>query len=808
MQSSSGRFLPSLVVALVAAAVAFGLYWGGTERRFDAHDLETIDISAEAGRSMYAERIWRTPLPYQRPDLGLYRPIHGLALKIQYGLWPSNAVSFRKASVVTFAVLLIAFALVAGRWLGAERGAGAWATAAAGLVFALHPMATESVNWASAQNALIAALAWVLALGIYQLALDRRLHFALASPAIGLCYFAAFGAYEPAILLPLALCALDRLGPRPETEPLMEPEPPESEKGADAKQAELPAPRRRIVDSALGRLLVYGIPLALVAIALAAMRRISLDGRLGPAESLYSLFEAGLPERLAAGASLFTLGFTRLIFPIGPTLFYIPLYEPELIWPVWIGLPVAGALGLAVFFLRRVSRPLALGLALALIPLLATFQFVPLSAAFSERLLLLSLPGFALMCGAVAQKILSLPFTLKSSARGAGVGIAVIAAAVILLAPITIGRNRLWRDQAELWTSEMIEHPTLPHPVTYHLIQLVSRGVDFDVAALEAKAEQAISLAEPPDADLAYSYLALLHFQRRQPADLEPAVERAIAAPGPHMAGYYSTLGMTAFRLNMLDLAKRTLEKELERDAGDFESNYALAQIHGAQKEWEQALFHSRRATVRPPRHIASSVFLQRGRLAAKTDAIDEAFLSYEKAIDLEPAQTDPYAELAQMLMENEDYARAEQVLVRARQNANVTSFAALFAIHAEGLERQGKMTEVFFFLRQMSDLYTRDYQLQLYCARYFLDHKRPEDASRIYLRVLNQLPNHPDALVGMGLYYLRAEDDPNKAAQMWQLALRSDPNHADARRLLTDLRQHLEGRGLLPDPSEAEVRP
>ncbi|MCH8333576.1 tetratricopeptide repeat protein [Candidatus Sumerlaeota bacterium] len=802
----STRSRLALIVAIAAPLAAGLLYAGAIDRPFDATDLEIIAQNQGAIEAMTSSRIWLDPIPYDRLDLGMYRPFHGLALAIQYAWWPLNSQRFHAASLGLFVLLgFLYFLFVARVFRGENRGAS-WGVAVAVLIFVLHPMATESVNLASAQNVLIAALAWVGALWICLLASETKIPVLVASPLVALAYFKAFGAYEPAVLLPLALLSLGLLR-NPAVHGGGQKGSGNEREGAANRSA---SPLRR----AGWNLLVYGLPLLVIASVLIVLRMNVLDGEIGPAETVRALGEMSPGSRAVAGCSAMAMGIFRLLIPWRPTFFYEPRYEEALIWPAWIGVPIfLLALGLLIFAAGR-NRTFALGLALTLIPLLAFSHLVPANVFFSERVLLLALPGIGILGGEVARLLVSRTARVakaagsrsRSSKLVPGAGIAMSAIAIAILAPITLLRNLLWSDSSRLWAAEAEAHPLLPQPHTFQMIDLISRSNrQFDLPAIEAQAEEALRLGKAPDTDLVYQYLAVMHFERRDAEELTRVIEEAIEAPGPHVAGYYGALGSAALRLGLFDLADTTLRKELAKHPDDFDTLYQLTEIALQSRRWDEALKSARRATAVAPTHLQARAFLQRGLAAAwlndateGTEALNAAIESefaLRRAIELDDTMLEPYLALSRLLVGNQRYADAETVLVLGRRKARMSSMTALFAVQVDSLELQGSQTKVHDFLHAMSSDYPHDFQLQFYAGKYLLEHGQYRYAQEIYSRILIGIPDQPDALVGLGILALAAGNDASQAERYWSMALQSNPDHAQARMLLEQLRSGAESQ-------------
>lgn len=774
---SGGFWFPALLAAVAGAL----LYAGNLDRPFDAPDLQLIQIGTDAVRATNAHRIWLEPLPADRADLGIYRPIHGLLLRIEYAFGPASPRGFHITSLVLFFVFCVLCAAFTSRVVDTKGLATGWIAAASTLAVAAHPMATESVNWAWGQQALLCGIGWVGALLAYQLALEGRLSWYFAAPIVAFAYFIAFGAFEAGILLPLALIAVDGL----------------------YRMKALDDRHDIVLPSRAFRFFVYGLALLAVAALLVALRWKALDGTLFPKESMRELGEPGPAMRLMQGITFAGVGLLRLLIPWRPSFFYSARYSDLPTWEPWVGFSALVLLAITLGFAAKRNRVLTLGLLLLTIPLASALQLFPLTQAFSEQLLLLSLPGFGIVVAEAARAIAS----RAASPRAAG--LACAAAVALIFAPITMMRNHEWADSSKLWAQEANMHPTHPGPITYQMIDLISRSKrDFDLPAIADKTEAALKLANPPDADLVYQYLAVMRVEQRNAESLRTVINEAMAAPGPHAYGFYAAMGIAAFRLGLADAAEPPLNKELETDPAHFGALLTLGQIAMVKGDYNGALERARAATKAAPRFMEAQAFFLRGAAAAELNILQEGQLALSKAIELDPTLEKPYIALARLFVKNQDYQRAERVLVAARDKANVATYRDLFAVQVESLEKQGKQVAAFDFLHEMTRQKMSDLLLQLYAARYYLDHKQFRPAHEIYVRILSDRGAGAgvaaDALVGMGKLDLIESGNASQAEQRWRQALSIYPGHAEATKLLEELKKR---QGQPEQPAEPPLK-
>ncbi|MBI1371516.1 MAG: tetratricopeptide repeat protein [Phycisphaera sp.] len=171
-------------------------------------------------------------------------PLHHLSYMLDTTLWGHDAWGYHLTNVLLHA-LNAALLFVALRWMTGSL----WASVAATLLFAVHPMRVESVAWISERKGVLSALFWVLTMLAY-LRYAARPTVARYAPIM---VFMALGLMAKALLvtLPCALLLLD-YWPLRRWRPHADPT---TAQGA-AEHADT-----RFAPASLGRLIVEKLPL-------------------------------------------------------------------------------------------------------------------------------------------------------------------------------------------------------------------------------------------------------------------------------------------------------------------------------------------------------------------------------------------------------------------------------------------------------------------------------------------------------------------------------------------------------------------
>lgn len=344
---------------------------------------------------------------------GYYRPLVSLSYAVDFLLWGKDPAGFHLTNIFLHAFTSMLFFFVLRRI-----GVPGHVSIAAALIFALHPMHTESVSWVSGRTDILAALFLLCAVRIwieYQVRGGRGLYW------LTLVFFvAALLSKEEAIILPFLLLFLPR--------------------GATDSR---PRNVRVMVREIWAFFLVIFLYLLLrySNVPIGVESKLVID-KLGGAVRFYSM----IPEAILRyiGMLLAPLHFDAYIqLPIDPQL--ISIRKVLILLTLSVGVVVA---------FMQLRRPIErFGIAIFFLGLIPVMNIVRITSPkdmgfmMAERFLYVPSLGFALL---LASALSRFPRSVFYS---------VTALVLSFYSFKLIGRNEVWQDEERFFRSEILDSP-------------------------------------------------------------------------------------------------------------------------------------------------------------------------------------------------------------------------------------------------------------------------------------------------------------------------------------------------------------
>jgi protein O-mannosyl-transferase len=322
--------------------------------------------------------------------MGSRRVVTNFSYAVDWAVWGPRPFGFHLTNVVLHAAnVLLLFALA--KRLSADR----WIAFVAAAIFAVHPLATETVGYVASRAGLLCTLFLLAGTLAFLRGFDRRVYW----PAAFACWLLAAGAKETGLVMPALFLLCDLLFG--------------------------PTPRR-------SRLLLLYLPLGVLAAALVLLR-------LASYHHLEGGFERPLALQLLTQVEVLWRYLFLFVVPIGLSVVHSVTPVARVLDPLaWLGV---ASLAVGVALVWTLPRTAKLGAAWLLLLLLPS-SVVPLGQDMAEHRVYEALVGLALLAaiGLPRRKL-------------------VVAVVVIVLSALTLAREHVWRSSLSLWQDAVAKAP-------------------------------------------------------------------------------------------------------------------------------------------------------------------------------------------------------------------------------------------------------------------------------------------------------------------------------------------------------------
>ncbi len=513
-----------------------------------------------------------------------YRPILLLSYFADYALWGVNPAGFHLTNVLLHAVATLLLFLLAVELLRQARGAPANGEVSAGatsfigddrltafltaLLFAVHPVQTESVAWVAGRNDIL--------LGVFILG-SLCCHIAQYRPgarpgvwyAFSAALFAAALLTKESALFFLPLFPLYELTIRRES------------------LTTLFATREKHI-----RVSVY----LAIAVAYLGVRYNIFDAFIGT-EKLYGKIPLDNRFLMAPGLALTSILF--LIWPMGLNIVHPIENVPWFDWPAMlVAFAVsAGLIFLCVRYFRKIPL-LAWSIGWLIVGLIPILNVFPLAVPILEHRLYTVTAGFAFAV-AVGARHLGGSAGRSDGKVGSGrlgglrIGnpaMAVIAAACIGLATLTWARLPVWRNSETLWLDAIRNEPNGARAY-FNLA-----GYYFE----QQRFDRTITLLETyvtlkPDDFTGFAKLRQSYFLAGRFADAA-GVCRTLINQSPRNVSRYVEAGVLFERMGLSDSVIAVYEEGLRVDPSFFQLHGRLGAWYRTRGNTGKAAWHLRAA--------------------------------------------------------------------------------------------------------------------------------------------------------------------------------------------------------------------
>jgi len=586
-----------LCCALIAGA-ALAVYGNTLGNEFVFDDKSSI-VGNSVVRDLDVRAIFTTPSWWGRHMLeNGYRPLVTLSFALNHAAGGFNPVGYHLVNILLHALVSIAvYSLV--RRLGGREGLAL----VSGLLFAVHPLNSEAVAWATGRAELMSALFVLLAVhtDIRSYGDDGWSRAATAGASVVACFVCGLLSKENAVTLLPALVVTDFA-------------------------VRCRGSWRALVSGLAGRR--GGLYLALLlSLAVYIVWRLDVQSGTRPMmnAAMNPLRAEGLPVRwlnaLVIGGRYLWLWVAPLRLSVDYMFDVLPVIRTVWDWRVGASTAALGACAaLGLWGWRRGALPVAWGVLFGA----CTYSVVsnvamPIQAMMAERWMYLPSAGLSVVTVCAAGEMWGRGHT----ARWARPATALAVAVLLLFGARTFARNRDWHDAVALWTSTLAATPR-------------------SLKAREGLGEAHFYAHEYPEAEQQLSAALEIY---RDPRTL-------------------ALLGASYAHEDKLDAAQAAFAEALARWPGSRDANWGLGSIALRRMQLQQAVAYLEQARALDP--DAADLRVQLGQayyLSGRGDAGKTEFL---RALQLDPKDGAAHTGLAACAQIAGDYSTAVREYLEA----------------------------------------------------------------------------------------------------------------------------------------------
>ncbi len=585
-------------IALVVLSVALGgVYYASLANSFHYDDFHSIVENPHIRSLARVPEFFVDPSLFSSmPERAMYRPLLLVGYALNYAIGGYGLVGYHIGN------WLLHLACVLWVYLLGRRLHGHWQAALfAALLFGLHPLTAEPVNYVSSRSETQAAFFYLAALlGYLRWRQGEGRRFWLLSLAV---FFCALLSKSVTVVLPVALLAYEQWGQKHR-----------QERGE--------------------RYVLYYVPYWGVVVGYLALAQSWLGSSLGHPVR-------GVVEQLATQVKAAVYYVHMLIAPVRLTVEH-PFSTARALSDVPVVLGMV-AIASAVWFCRR--RPLVLLLgSWAILPLLPS-SLVPLNVLVNEHRLYLPLAFLALGVG----------WGVGGVWRGGRV--VLVVALLTICASLTHARSLVWRDELSLWSDAALKAPQMYRTHLHLGGALEQRG---QVQAALASYDRALELA--PDAiEVHHNRGRVLIMLGQADAALE-AYERCLELD-PNYLPAQINLAALYQDLRKLTAAEDLLRSALQGRPEEAELWRRLGLLKKKQgREAAAAEMYARALALAPElveaRYNLGNLYRDQGRWA-------EAGAAFERVVRERPDHVGGYRNLGDLHLERGAFQAAIEVWSR-----------------------------------------------------------------------------------------------------------------------------------------------
>jgi len=606
-----------IIILCLFTILGIAVYWNSLDNSFQYDDQLYVTDNLNIRSLKNIPRFFTHPRmlasdPYQA---GHYRPLVVTSYALNYaagGLNPAGYhltnLAFHIGSAFLIYLILRSLSVVNKEARDEDRGerqssAIPFCALAAGLIFLVHPFNSEAVNYITARSSVMSGFFYLT--GFYCWIRFRGVTGETTGSSKGGASPAA-GSLLPAVSLYLASFFSFVLGML-------------------SKEVPITLPFTCLLydicfyysrKNLSWRTLVPYIPFVLIVVIPYAIIRSFTFGRVLP------YFKRDIGTQLFTILPVIVKHWQMFIVPYPLTpLHYVEINHTFFLFPVvysTIILTVYTVLGILIFRLPspawRVAAFFMFWFYIVLLPIL----IIPLNAIFQENRGYLAMASFAVIAGIVLAELRRI--------RLEKVAVVLLVLLIVVYSGVTIGRNRVWKDELTLWTDTVQKVPQ--SPMGYTALGVAYRRAGMYKQAIDAS-RKALALGGD-DNFIAHDNLGRVYMAQElwdlAAAELEKAVRDYPNYPTSHI-----DLGRVYYKMGKLELAEREYREAIRLDPIDYVPYFNMGVLYIKWGRLEEAVQAFRRSLSLSPGHLRSRLNL--AILLEETGKKEEAAEHYRQVL-------------------------------------------------------------------------------------------------------------------------------------------------------------------------------
>ncbi len=620
------------LIVLLVLAVVFTAYGSSLSSEFVTLDDNGLITDNPIVASMNAKTIKAAFTSY---DPELYIPLTFVSYQINHALSGLNPAAFHLTDLLlhTANVLLVIwllFVLIGNGWLALGLG----------LIFAIHPLGSEAVLWASARKDVLSTIFFYSSFLCYLYGKSResrKLYW------ISVLLF-VFGLLSKimVVTLPIVLLLLD-----------------------DA--------RGRHINK---KLMIEKFPYLFFAVIF------GIVGIFGKTENLVS---STFVQKILMAAKSTSFYLQKFLWPTELSVTY-PYTDPITILSLDFAIPLAFVmlfLGAAVF-LRNRNRTAFFGMLFFLITLLPTFlNFAKGGDIYfaSDRYAYIPMVGLLVLIGSYANRWFHDANTIRSVSSRRAVLTSGIVCILLVFCILAQKQSSVWRNSTALYENVLAYYPeSRAAHNNLGMEQLASGEIDAAIASFRR------ALAINPDPKTRVNLAAA--FVRKKKFSEAETIYKAVMVSNPEIADSAYGLGQIAQKQGKLAEAAGWYRRAIDTNPQYQNAYNNLGGVYLQLKDWNNAVVILRKAIELNSDFVESSYNLA---IALKMlGQYGESEILLRKVIAANPDDADSLSILAVLLYERKAIDEAAQTLKKALQidQSNPTALELLYRMKADGIVR------------------------------------------------------------------------------------------------------------------------